>query len=347
MEDLRDEEEELSSSEEGKLYEHYRIKADPKQGLIRLDKFLSIRLPNTSRTKIQLGIETGLITVNGQKTKSNHRIKPGDDVSVNLPHPPRNEEIIPQNIPLDIVFEDDYLMVVNKPAGMVVHPAHGNWDGTLVNALVYYLNKNVPEGSDPLRPGLVHRIDKDTSGLILIAKEELAMMKLARQFFDHSIERTYIALVWGKPEPPEGTVNQRLARSPRDRRIMEVTSKEELGKHAITHFKTLETFSYTSLLQLNLETGRTHQIRAHMKWLGHPLFADESYGGKAVVKGPAFSKYKGFVENAFLLCPRQALHAKSLGFQHPETGTWMQFECPIPPDMEAAIIKWRQWKSGD
>lgn len=334
-----------SEEEEGsELYEHYRIKADPKQGLLRLDKFLSIRLPNASRTKIQVGIEEGLITVNGLKTKSNYRIKPLDEVLVHLPHPPRNEEIIPQDIPLDIVYEDAYLMVVNKPAGMVVHPAHGNWDGTLVNALMFYMNQHLPTGSDPIRPGLVHRIDKDTSGLLLIAKEEVAMMKLARQFFDHSVERTYLALVWGKPEPPKGTINQRLARSPKDRRVMEVTQKEEIGKHAITHYQTVENFSYTSLLKLNLETGRTHQIRAHMKWLGHPLFADDMYGGYAVVKGPSFSKYKAFVENALNLCPRQALHAQSLGFEHPHTKKWMQFQSELPADMEAVIEKWRQYQ---
>jgi 23S rRNA pseudouridine1911/1915/1917 synthase len=344
---MEEEEENLISEEESSdLFEHHRIKADPKQGLMRLDKFLAIRLPNASRTKIQVGIDEGLIVVNGQKTKSNYRIKPLDEVLVQLPHPPRNDEIIPQNIPLNIVYEDDFLMVVNKPAGMVVHPAYGNWDGTLVNALVFHFNQNLAAGSDPIRPGLVHRIDKDTSGLLLIAKEETAMMKLARQFFDHSVERTYHALVWGNPEPDAGTIHQRLARSPKDRRLMEVTQKEDIGKHAITHYKTLEKFSFASLVQLNLETGRTHQIRAHMKWLGHPLFADEMYGGLAIVKGPSFSKYKAFVENAFALCPRQALHAKSLGFEHPHTKKWMQFDSQIPEDMTAAIEKWRRYEAG-
>lgn len=336
--------EEVELEEEGsELFEHYRIKADPKQGLLRLDKFLAIRLPNASRTKIQLGIEEGLITVNGEKTKSNYRIKPGDEVSVNLPHPPRNEDLKPENIPLDIVYEDEYLLVVNKPAGMVVHPAHGNWDGTLVNGLLYYLNQHRLPGKEEMRPGLVHRIDKDTSGLLLIAKEETAMMKLAKQFFDHSVERTYIALVWGQPQPEAGVINQRLARSPKDRRVIEVTTKEEIGKHAITHYKTLETYSYTSLVQLNLETGRTHQIRAHMKWLGHPLVADEMYGGRTVVKGPSFSKYKAFVENGFELCPRQALHALTLGFEHPHTHEWMQFRAEIPADMQALIDKWKSY----
>ena len=335
--------EEDISEEELSLFEHHRVQADPGQALMRLDKFLSVRLPNTSRTKVQLGIETGLITVNERPAKANYQIKPGDVVSVRLPHPPRNDEIIPQDIPLNIVFEDDVLLVVDKPAGMVVHPAYGNWDGTLVNALLFHLNRKLPPGSEPLRPGLVHRIDKDTSGLLLIAKEETAMMKLARQFFEHSVDRTYQALVWGRPEPESGTINQRLARSPRDRRLTEVTQNEEIGKHAITHYSTLETFSWTSLVQCKLETGRTHQIRAHLRWLGHPLFADEMYGGRQVVKGPGFSNYKAFVENAFQLCPRQALHAKTLGFKHPVSGEWLQFDSDLPPDMQAVIAKWRAY----
>jgi len=344
MEEAFESEVEEISTDEGSLFEHYKIIADPGQGLIRLDKFLSVRLPNASRTKIQLGIEAGLVTVNGKPTKSNYQIKPKDEVSVSLPHPPRNVEIIPQDLPLNIVYEDDYLLIVNKAAGMVVHPAYGNWDGTLINALLFHINIGLPEGKEPQRPGLVHRIDKDTSGLLVIAKEEGAMMKLAKQFFDHTVERTYYTLVWGAPKPPDGTVRQRLTRSPKDRRITEVTQNEEMGKHAITHFKTLEQFSYTSLLQCNLETGRTHQIRAHLKWLGHPLFADDMYGGKAALKGPSFSKYKAFVENCFALCPRQALHAKSLGFKHPNTGEWMQFDSELPPDMEAVIDKWRKYE---
>lgn len=336
--------EEEQNDEEISLFEHHRIQADPGQAMMRLDKFLSVRLPNTSRTKVQLGIETALITVNGKATKANYQIKPYDVVSVQLPHPPRNDEIIPQDIPLNIVYEDEVLLVVNKPAGMVVHPAYGNWDGTLVNALVFYLNRNLALGSEALRPGLVHRIDKDTSGLLLIAKEETAMMKLARQFFEHSVERTYQALVWGNPEPSSGTINQRLARSPRDRRLTEVTQNEEIGKHAITHFKTLEQFSFTSLLECKLETGRTHQIRAHLRWLGHPLFADEMYGGRQVVKGPGFSSYKAFVENAFRLCPRQALHAKTLGFRHPVSGEWLQFDSDLPEDMLAVNGKWRDYR---
>jgi 23S rRNA pseudouridine1911/1915/1917 synthase len=264
-------------------------------------------------------------------------------VSVNLPHPPRNETLMPENLPLDIVYEDDYLLVVNKAAGMVVHPAHGNWDGTLVNGLLYHINQNLAPGKEPLRPGLVHRIDKDTSGLLLIAKEEVAMMKLAKQFFDHTVERTYWSLVWGNPQPENGTINTRLARSPKDRRITEVTHNEDAGKHAITHYQTLERFSFTTLIKCNLETGRTHQIRAHMKYKGNPIFGDVMYGGNKAIKGPAFSKYKSFVDNALAICPRQALHAKSLGFVHPVTGTWMQFDSELPPDMTELIDKWRKY----
>lgn len=335
---------EPEEGEESGLFEHHRIVADPKQGLIRLDKFLNIRLANSSRTKIQVGIENGFVTVNQKPTKANYQVKPGDEIVVHLPHPPRNEELLPEDLPLNIVYEDDTLLVVNKAPGMVVHPAHGNWDGTLVNGLLFHINKALPPGSEPLRPGLVHRIDKDTSGLLLIAKEEVAMMKLAQQFFNHTVERTYYALVWGHPEPEKGTINARLARSPRDRRLTEVTQNEDMGKHAITHYQTLERFAFTTLIKCNLETGRTHQIRAHMKFIGHPIFADEMYGGKTAVKGPSFSKYKAFVDNAIALCPRQALHARSLGFQHPVTGKWMQFDSELPEDMAAVIEKWRKYQ---
>jgi 23S rRNA pseudouridine1911/1915/1917 synthase len=335
-----------ASEEDFSLFEHHRIVADPGQAMMRLDKFLTVRLPNTSRNRVQLGIETGFITVNGKNTKANYQIKPADVVSVRLPHPPRNDEILPQDIPLNIIYEDEVLLVVNKAAGMVVHPAYGNWDGTLVNALLHHLNQSrLPSaGTEPLRPGLVHRIDKDTSGLLLIAKEETAMMKLARQFFEHTVERTYQALVWGRPEPAEGTISQRLARSPRDRRLTEVTQNEEAGKHAVTHYKTLEQFSYTTLIQCNLETGRTHQIRAHFRWLGHPLFGDDAYGGRGAVKGPAFSSYRAFVENALKICSRQALHAKTLGFVHPVSGQWMQFDSELPEDLAALITKWREYR---
>lgn len=330
-------------NEDAGLYEHHRIIADPGQGLMRLDKFLKARLPNASRTKIQLGIEEAFILVNDKQIKASYQIKPNDVISVNLPHPPRNEELLAQDLPLNIVYEDEHLLVVNKAPGMVVHPAYGNWDGTLVNGLLHHINLNLPAGSEPLRPGLVHRIDKDTSGLLIIAKNEVAMMKLAKQFFDHSVERTYWALVWGAPKTEDGTINTRLTRSPKDRRITEVTQNEDAGKHAITHYKTIERFSHTTLIKCNLETGRTHQIRAHMKYLGNPIFGDAMYGGDKVVKGPAFSKYKSFVDNALLICPRQALHAKSLGFVHPASGKWMQFDSELPSDMEDLVEKWRKY----
>lgn len=337
--------EDLPGGEESEgLFEHHRLVADPGQSPMRLDKFLTQRLAHASRTKIQAGIEAGLIRVNNNSSRASYPIKPGDVVTVDLPHPPRNEEILPENIPLSVVYEDTWLMVVDKPAGLVVHPAHGNWTGTLVNGLLFHLNRDLPPGSAPLRPGLVHRIDKDTSGLLLIAKEEKAMMHLARQFFKHEVGRNYVALVWGRPEPAEGCINQRLARSPKDRRITEVTTREDIGKHAITHYQTLENFSYTTLIGCRLETGRTHQIRAHLKWLGHPLFGDAMYGGAGVVKGPGFSKYRAFVENALELCPRQALHARTLGFRHPASGEWMEFESPLPPDMEAVVAKWRDYQ---
>ena len=332
------------SEEESGLFEHYRFITDPKQGLMRLDKFLNARIANSSRTKIQLGIENGFVTVNQKSTKANYQIKPGDEILVSLPHPPRNDELVSRDLPLHIVYEDDTLLVVNKAPGMVVHPAYGHWDDTLVNGLLFHINKTLPQGSEPVRPGLVHRIDKDTSGLLLIAKEEVAMMKLARQFFDHTVERTYWALVWGHPEPENGTINARLARSPRDRRVIEVTQNEEIGKHAITHYQVLERYAFSSLIKCNLETGRTHQIRAHMKSIGNPIFGDETYGGKSVVKGPSFSKYKTFVENCFELCPRQALHAKSLGFKHPATGKWIQFESELPDDMANVVEKWRKYQ---
>ena len=337
-------EEEEQLAEDGGLYEHHRIVADPGQGLMRLDKFLTVRLPNASRTKIQVGIEEGLIRVNQKPTKANYQVKPNDEISVSLPHPPRNDELLPENLPLNIVYEDETLLVVNKAPGVVVHPAHGNWDGTLVNGLLYHINQHLPAGKEPLRPGLVHRIDKDTSGLLLIAKEEVAMMKLAKQFFEHSVERTYWAVVWGHPNPENGTINARLARSPKDRRLTEVTLNEEIGKHAITHYQTLERFAFASLIKCNLETGRTHQIRAHMKHIGNPIFGDAMYGGDKVVKGPAFSRYKAFVDNALEFCPRQALHARSLGFVHPATGQWMQFDSDLPADMQQLIEKWRKYQ---
>ncbi|GJM59562.1 pseudouridine synthase [Persicobacter diffluens] len=329
--------------ENEELYEHHRIVADPKQTLVRLDKFLMDKLPSTSRSKLQKAIKDGFVKVNEQTIKPNYKVHPNDIVVVALPEPPNESEVIPEDIPLNIVYEDEHLLVVNKEAGMVVHPAHQNWNGTLVNALAYHF-QNLPEmEGNTGRPGLVHRIDKDTSGLLVIAKTEKAMSGLAKQFFDHSIERTYLALVWGEPKESEGTINVHLGRSFKDRRVVDAFPEGDIGRHAITHYKVIQPLRYVSLIQCNLETGRTHQIRAHMKYLGHPLFSDTMYGGDKILKGTSFSKYKQFVDNCFKVMPRQALHAKSLGFEHPVTKEWMQFECDLPEDFASVIEKWEQY----
>jgi 23S rRNA pseudouridine1911/1915/1917 synthase len=329
--------------EDEELFEHHRIVADPKQSLIRVDKFLLDRLPNVTRTKIQAGIHEGFVLVNEKPVKPNYKVHPNDVVTVSFPEPPRDNEVVPENIPLNIVYEDEYLLVINKPAGMVVHPAYQNWSGTLVNALAYHF-QHLPEmkGNDG-RPGLVHRIDKDTSGLLVIAKTEQAMTFLAKQFFDHTIERTYYALVWGIPNPPEGTINVHVGRSLKDRRLTVAFPEGDFGRHAITHYKLLKDLRYVSLVQCNLETGRTHQIRAHMKHLGHTLFNDAMYGGDQVLKGTMFSKYKQFVDNCFKAIPRQALHAKTLGFIHPATKEFMQFDSELPQDFVDVIDKWEHY----
>lgn len=325
------------------LFEHHRIIADPNQSLIRLDKFLMSRLPNVTRTKIQGGIEEEFIKVNENSVKSNYRVHPGDVITVSLPQPPRDTDVVPENIRLDIVYEDEYLMVINKPAGMVVHPAYQNWSGTLVNALAYHF-QNLPNmpGNEG-RPGLVHRIDKDTSGLLVIAKDEYTLTALAKQFFDHTIERRYHAIVWGVPEPVSGTINKNVGRSLRDRRMTTVFPEGDMGRHAVTHYKVLHDLRYVSVVECKLETGRTHQIRAHMKYLGHPLFNDAMYGGDQVLKGTVFTKYKQFVENCFEVIPRQALHAKSLGFIHPATKSFMQFDSEWPNDFRLAIERWENY----
>ncbi|MEM6523253.1 MAG: RluA family pseudouridine synthase [Bacteroidota bacterium] len=332
---------EYISSDE--LYEHQRIVADPNQALIRIDKFLMDRLPNVTRNKLQSGIKDGFVKVNGKDIKPNYKVHPNDEITIALPEPPRDTEVIPEDIPLNIIYEDESLLVVNKEAGMVVHPAYQNWSGTLVNALTFHF-QNLPEmkGNDG-RPGLVHRIDKDTSGLLVIAKTEVAMNGLAKQFFDHSIERTYYAIAWGIPEPSSGTINVNLGRSPKDRRVTMAFEDDSIGRTAITHYETLEELRYVSLIKCNLETGRTHQIRAHMKYIGHPLFNDITYGGDKIVKGTPFSKYKGFVENCFKIIPRQALHALSLGFEHPISKKRMQFTSELPVDMKEVLEKWRSY----
>jgi len=328
---------------EDELYEHHRIVADPKQSLLRIDKFLMDRIPNATRNKLQAGIKDGFVKVNGEEVKPNYKVHPGDEIIVELPEPPRETEVVPEDIPLNIIYEDEHLLVVNKEAGMVVHPAYQNWTGTLVNALAFHF-KNLPEmkGNEG-RPGLVHRIDKDTSGLLVIAKSEKAMTGLAKQFFDHSIERTYYALVWGEPKKEKGTIDVNLGRSLKDRRITDAFEEGDFGRTAITHYEVIETLRYVSLVKCNLETGRTHQIRAHMKYLGHPLFNDSTYGGDKVLKGTQFSKYKSFVENCFKVIPRQALHAKSLGFLHPVKKELMQFESELPEDFSNVLEKWRHY----
>jgi len=325
------------------LFEHHRIVADPGQSLLRVDKFLFDRLPNVTRTKIQNGIHDGFVKVNDKPIKPNYKVHPNDIITVSFPEPPRDTDVKPENIPLNIVYEDEHILVVNKAAGMVVHPAFQNWTGTLVNALTFHF-QNLPQmkGNEG-RPGLVHRIDKDTSGLLVIAKSEMAMTSLAKQFFDHSIERTYQAIVWGVPEPSEGTINVNVGRSLKDRRVTTAFPEGDFGRTAITHFKLLKDFRYVSLIECRLETGRTHQIRAHMKFIGHPIFNDEMYGGNKVVKGTVFSKYKQFVDNCFKIIPRQALHAKTLGFIHPATKKFIQFDSQLPDDFKELLEKWEHY----
>lgn len=339
MNDLIDTE--FDDEKDDDLFEHFRITVDKGQEPLRIDKFLMNRIQNATRNKIQNGIDQSFVLVNDKSVKSNYKVKPADVITISFPEPPRDTDIVPENIALNIVFEDDDLLIVNKPAGMVVHPAYNNWTGTLVNALAYHF-ANLPENQQG-RPGLVHRIDKDTSGLLVIAKSELAMTHLARQFFDHSIDRTYYAVVWGEPKEMQGTINVNLGRSLKDRRITDAFPEGNIGRTAITHYKVLKNLRYITLIQCNLETGRTHQIRAHMKYLGHPLFNDAMYGGDKILKGTVFSKYKSFVDNCFQILPRQALHAKSLGFTHPRTGERLYFESELPEDLQNLLDKWEHY----
>ncbi len=338
--DKREELEELGD-EQNEMFEHFRFVTDAGQKQIRIDKFLVNRMENASRNKIQEAASAGNILVDGNPVKSNYKIKPNETITIVMEFPRRELKIIPEDIPLNIHYEDDHLIVVNKNPGMVVHPGHGNYTGTLVNALAYHL-KDLPlfNDNDP-RPGLVHRIDKDTSGLLVVAKTEQAKNKLAAQFFDKTTERSYIALVWGNVEEDEGTITGHIGRSVKDRMQMCVYPEGDHGKHAVTHYKVLERLGYVTLVQCVLETGRTHQIRAHMKYIGHTLFNDQRYGGDQILKGTTFSKYKQFVQNCFNVLPRQALHAKSLGFVHPHTGEKMSFDTEVPQDMTDVIEKWR------
>jgi 23S rRNA pseudouridine1911/1915/1917 synthase len=326
---------------EEELFEHHRFKASKGQEPLRVDKFLMNFIENATRNKIQQAAKDGHIWVNDTVVKQNYKVKADDEVKVLFEHPPHALLLTPEDIPLDIVYEDAALLVVNKPAGMVVHPGHGNYSGTLINALLYHI-KDLPANSNE-RPGLVHRIDKDTSGLLVVAKTEAAMTHLAKQFFDKTSTREYVALVWGNIENENGTVEGHIARNPKNRLQMHVFPEGDQGKEAITHYSVLERLGYITLVSCKLETGRTHQIRVHMKYIGHTLFNDERYGGDKVLKGTTFTKYKQFVDNAFKILPRQALHAKTLGFVHPVSGESMKFNSEIPDDMANCIAKWRDY----
>lgn len=331
-------------NEESELYEHHRIVVDKGQTLLRIDKYLQMHLEGISRNKIQLATKANCVLVNDKPVKSNYRVKPNDTISILLPEPPHEFEVLPEKIDFNIVYEDDDVLVVDKQPGLVVHPGYGNFTGTLLNGLMYYFQDKKDKNGDPVTPYLVHRIDKDTSGLLLIAKNEESQVVLAKQFFEHSIERKYNALVWGDFDEDNGTIDGNLGRSAKDRRVMTVYEDPEQGKHAVTHWHVKERFGYVTLVECVLETGRTHQIRAHMKHIGHPLFNDASYGGDIILKGTTFSKYKQFIDNCFTLLPRQALHALILGFEHPSTHQHLHFESPLPEDMNAVLEKWRGYK---
>ncbi|MDR2835435.1 MAG: RluA family pseudouridine synthase [Bacteroidales bacterium] len=336
----------IENLEETELFEHFRFVIEKGQAITRIDKLLANRMASTSRTRIQNAAEAGNILVNDRSVKSNYKVKPGDIISIVLSFPKTDFEIIPQDIPLDIVYEDDDLVIVNKEAGMVVHPGFGNFEGTLVNALLYRfqqlpLFKDKP--IDEIRPGLVHRIDKNTTGLLVIAKNEIAANKLAKQFFEHTCKRSYIALIWGNLPEDTGTIIGNIGRSLKNRKVMDIFPEGDYGKEAITHYKVIERLGYVNVIECRLETGRTHQIRVHMKSIGHPLFNDSEYGGDKIIKGTTFSKYKQFVENCFQIIPRQALHAKSLGFIHPTTNKEIFFESELPADMKLCIEKWQNY----
>jgi len=328
------------------LFEHHRIVVDKGQQVMRIDKYLVNRLENTSRSKIQGAAEAGNILVNEQAVKSNYKIKPEEVISIVLPHPPRDTEILPEDIPLDVVFEDEHILVINKNAGLVVHPGVGNYTGTLINALYHYFRDLPLFQTGNMRPGLVHRLDKNTSGILLIAKTELALNRLAKQFYDRTTSRKYLALVWGSLDEEEGRIEGHIGRDLKDRKKMNVFADGSQGKHAVTHYKLIERLGYLSLVECQLETGRTHQIRVHFKHIRHPLFNDETYGGDQILKGTTFTKYKQFVQNCFQALPRHALHAKSLGFTHPDTGEQMFFDSDLPEDMTQVIEKWRRYTGG-
>lgn len=341
-EDLRTEGEDDEASG---LYEHFSITADKGQSLLRLDKYLTSHMENCSRNRIQVAADSGNILVNGKPAKPSYKVKPLDHIQLVMPYPKREYEVLPENIPLDILYEDDDLVIVNKAAGMVVHPGVGNHSGTLVNAMSYHLQQLPMFSEGNARAGLVHRIDKNTSGILVMAKNELALARLGKQFFDHSIQRRYVALVWGNFDEDEGTITGNIGRSPKDRQKMYVFADGSDGKWAVTHWRVLRRFGYVTLVECRLETGRTHQIRVHMSWIGHPLFNDERYGGDRILKGTTFAKYKQFIENCFAVMPRHALHARMLGFVHPTTGCDVLFESELPEDFRALITKWENYSS--
>ena len=342
MEDYFDE---IEEQEDGGLFEHHRLTVDPGQSLIRIDKFLANRLLNASRSRLQQAADAGNILVNNVPVKSNYRVKPNDDIQIVMDYPKRELKIIPENIPLDIVYEDDHVIVINKPAGLVVHPGHGNYTGTLVNGLAWYFRDLPLFNSDDPRPGLVHRIDKDTSGLMVVAKTELAKTSLGIQFFDKVTERRYQALVWGSVKEDEGTITGNIGRSLKNRQVFTVFPEGDYGKPAVTHYTVLRRIGYVTLVECRLETGRTHQIRVHMKYINHPLFNDANYGGDEILRGTTFNKYRQFVQNCFKILPRQALHAKTLGFTHPATGEKMLFNSDLAQDMATVIEKWENYIS--
>ena len=326
--------------EDREWHEHHRVKVDKKQSLLRVDKFLVNRLEGVSRNRIQNAAKANCIRCNNIPVKSNYKIKPKDIITLLLPHPPRDTDIHPENIPLNITYEDDSLIVINKNPGMVVHPGYNNYTGTLLHALLYHFQES---GLNETKPLLVHRIDKDTSGLMIISKDEYSQTFLARQFYDHSIERKYTALVWGDVKEDEGSITGYLGRSAQDRRVIDVYENEDKGKYAVTHYKVLERFTWVTLVECRLETGRTHQIRAHFKSMGHPVFADEMYGGCSIVKGNPTTKFKQYIENCLKIMPRQALHATTLGFIHPKSKKEVFFEAALPKDFHELLEKWRKY----
>ena len=343
IDDIEDllEGEESQEEQSQETFEHHRFEVDGGQNPLRVDKFIMARLPNASRTKIQDSAELNQILVNGKAVRSSYKVKPDDVVTIVMSYPQREIKIIPEDLPLDVVYEDDVLMVVNKPVGMVVHPSYGHYSGTLINALAWHLKDNPLFKTDDPRPGLVHRIDKDTSGLLVIAKTEEAKKHLSLQFFNKTSERKYIAVCWGNLDSESGTITGHIGRNLSNRKVMNCFPDGSYGKHAVTHYTVLEHLGYVNVVECRLETGRTHQIRAHFKHIQHPLFNDKDYGGHLILRGTTFNKYKQFVNNCFNLCPRQALHAKTLGFVHPTTGEQMSFNSEIPSDMQQLIEKWR------